>query len=361
MLTFQGKSVTDKTAPGKIFLYKKEVRQISAEQISDVKAELARYEKAVGAAVAELQALYTEAEQAVGKKDAAVFQMHQMLLEDEGFGAAVKTKIEKEKVSTEYAILETADSFGRKFSEMQDDYIRERGADVKDVAECLLAALCGEEKQEGPAEPSIIVAEDLTPSEAVRLPRELVTGVVTKQGSLHSHTAILLKTMNIPALVAVPLSITEALNGKPAAIDGESGTFYIEPEEEEQALILKKQKEQQEKQEMLQAFKEKECRTADGRRILLCANIGGSEDLDEAIHNGADGVGLFEVNFCIWKGKTIPPRKNSFRSTAQQRKKCPAKKSLSARWTLAQTKAKPISDWKKKKIPPWDFAPSAFA
>lgn len=148
MLTFQGKSVTDKAVLGRIFLYEKKVRQIKTEQVSDVKAELARYEEAVGAAAAELQALYKEAEQAVGKEDAAIFQMQQMLLEDKGFEAAVKTRIEKDKVCAEYAVFETADSLGRKFAEMQDAYIRERGADIKDVAERLLMVLCGKEKEE---------------------------------------------------------------------------------------------------------------------------------------------------------------------------------------------------------------------
>lgn len=313
MLTFQGKSVINGVAIGKIFIYKKGEQQVKRRKIEDTESELARFRNAQQEAIKQLQDLYESSVKSIGEASAAIFEIHQMMLQDDGFVEAIENMIETQSVNAEYAVAATSDNFYKMFSDMEDDYMRERAADVKDISERLLTVLNGKSAgMEKLSEPVIIAADDLAPSEIVQLDKDKVLAFVTVHGSLNSHTAILAKTMNIPALIGTPIPLDDTVDGKPAIIDGAKGILYVEPEEEILAQMQERKKAEEEQKELLLTLRGKENITLDGRKIKLYANIGNSKDLAMVLQNDAGGIGLFRSEFLYLEKEDYPTEEEQF-------------------------------------------------
>lgn len=311
MEVYRGKSILSRVAIGKILFYKKADSQVKRYSVEDTDGELLRYRAALDQAKSELEELFAKARREVGEINAAVFEVHMMMLEDEDYQDSVKNIIEGQKVNAEYAVAVTEDNFSRLFSEMEDEYFKARAADVKDVSDRLLKILAGKNTDcQLLLEPVILAAKDLAPSETVQLDKAMLLGFVTEQGSSNSHTAILARTMNIPALVSVP--VREEWNGKLAAIDGYTGTVYIEPEEEILASLRKKKDEEEAKQRLLLQLKDKEDVTLDGRRVRLYGNIGSASDVARVLENNAAGIGLFRSEFLYLEKNDYPTEEEQF-------------------------------------------------
>ena len=312
MLAFQGKSVTNGVAIGKIFVFQKGEQQVKRIRVEDADAELDRFRQAQADAIAQLGQLYEDSLRSIGEEGAAIFEMHQMMLTDEDFVEAIENIVTTQSVNAEYAIACTSDNFYKMFSDMEDSYMRARATDIKDISERLLRVLTGAGRDlMQMKEPVIIVAQDLTPSETVQLDKEKVLAFVTVQGSLNSHTAILAKTMNIPALVGTPLPL-EHLHGKEAVVDSTNGILYIEPEESVLEEMYKRKKKEEENQALLLNYKGKETVTAGGRKLHLYANIGNSKDLAQVLQNDAEGIGLFRSEFLYLEKKDYPTEEEQF-------------------------------------------------
>ena len=230
MEVFQGKSIFKGVAIGPLLYYGKKETTVRREKIEDTDAEVARYKDAREKSVAQLRQLHDDSVKKVGEENAAIFDVHAMLMEDEDFCEAIENAIRTQNVNAEYAVAVAGENFSKMFAEMEDEYFKARSADMKDISERLIRVLAGEDEKRSFDEPSIIIADDLMPSETVQLDKEKVLAFVTRWGSSNSHTAILARTMNIPALIDIP--IREDWNGKLAAVDGHTGTFYLEPDEE---------------------------------------------------------------------------------------------------------------------------------
>ena len=313
MLIFQGKSVINGVAIGKIFIYKKGEQQVKRRKIEDTESELARFRNAQQEAIKQLQDLYEGSVKSIGEASAAIFEIHQMMLQDDGFVEAIENMIETQSVNAEYAVAATSDNFYKMFSDMEDDYMRERAADVKDISERLLTVLNGKSAGMGKlSEPVIIAADDLAPSETVQLDKDKVLAFVTVHGSLNSHTAILAKTMNIPALIGTPIPLDDTVDGKLAIIDGAKGMLYVEPEEGILAQMQERKKVEEEQKELLLTLRGKENITLDGRKIKLYANIGNSKDLAMVLQNDAGGIGLFRSEFLYLEKEDYPTEEEQF-------------------------------------------------
>ena len=314
MQVYSGKSVFGGIAIGKISVYKKNEQQVKRVRTEDTKGELARYEAAKAAAVEQLQELYQKALKEVGEANAAIFEIHQMMLDDGDYNESVENIIETQKVNAEYAVAVTGDNFAQMFRAMDDDYMRERAADVKDISERVLSVLNG--GQEGKVvtdEPVIIVADDLAPSETVQLEKDMVLSFVTVHGSVNSHTAILARTMAIPALIGTEeLPLDDTVDGKLAVVDGLNGKIYVEPDAQTLEEMKKRQQAEQEKKELLQPLKGKENVTLDGKKIMLYANIGNIKDLATVIQNDAGGIGLFRSEFIYLEKDQYPTEEEQF-------------------------------------------------
>ncbi len=313
MQIFQGKSVFGGIAIGKISVYRKNEQQVRRRSVDDPESEIGRYAWARKEAIAQLQELYETALREIGETNAAIFEMHQLMLEDEDYMDTVETMIRTEGVNAEYAIATTGDNFAELFSSMEDDYMRGRAADVRDISERLLRVLAGE-KGAGieTDEPVIVVAEDLAPSETVQMDKSKVLSFVTVKGSLNSHTAILARTMSIPALVGTELSLEASLHGKMAVVDGGEGKLYVEPDEETMERLQKRKQEFLEKKELLETLKGKENLTLDGQKVMLYANIGNIRDLAAVLQNDADGIGLFRSEFIYLERDHFPTEEEQF-------------------------------------------------
>lgn len=312
MLVFQGKGVTGGVAIGKIFVYKKMEQQVKCVHIEETEKEILRFRQARQEAVDQLKQLYEDTAQNIGHAEASIFEMHQIMLEDDSFLKAVENMISTGSVNAEYAVAATSDDFYKMFSGMEDVYMRERAADVKDISGRMLRILSGEDNDFCRLqEPSIIVAEDLTPSETVQLDKEKVLAFVTVQGSLNSHTAILAKTMNIPALIKTPLPLDE-IHGKEAALDGERGILYIEPDAAVLADMKAKKEWEKEQKAQIFNYKGKETVTPYGQKIALYANIGNSKDLALVLENDAEGIGLFRSEFLYLEKEEYPTEEEQF-------------------------------------------------
>ena len=298
MQIYNGKSVFGGIAIGKISVYQKKEQQVKRVKIDDPEQEMARYEKAKAEGIKQLQGLYDKALREVGEANAAIFEVHQMMMEDDGYNESVENIIRSQGVNAEYAVATTGDNYAQMFSAMDDDYMRERAADVRDISERLLTILNGEETGAVDAdEPKIIVAEDLAPSETVQLDKDKVLSFVTVKGSLNSHTAILARTMAIPALVNTSVSLESEMDGRLGIVDGADGTFYVDPDEETLAEMKKRQEEDLSRKQLLLTLKGKENVTLDGQKVMLYANIGNIKDLATVIQNDAGGIGLFRSEF----------------------------------------------------------------
>lgn len=313
MEMYTGKSIFKGIAIGKILFYQKGEQPVKRVKIEDTAEQIKRYEDARAKAAEQLQGLYEKALKEVGEANAAVFEVHQMMLEDDDYIDSVVNIIETQQVNAEFAVATTGDNFAKMFAEMEDDYFKARAADVKDISERMVNILSGNES--GGAlgdEPVIVVAEDLAPSETVQMDKEKLLAFVTRLGSANSHTAILARTMNIPALIEV--DIKEEWNGKMAVVDGYTGTFYIDPDED----ILKKMQEKKEEdikaRELLQELKGKEDVTVDGKHIKLYANIGGVKDVASVLANDAAGIGLFRSEFLYLEADNYPDEEAQFQA-----------------------------------------------
>ncbi len=313
MVTYVGKSILKGIAVGRLLFYAKEEQMVQRRSVDDVEAELLRYEKARAEAMAELSALYEKALKEVGEVNAAIFEVQSMMLEDDDFNDAVRNLMESQKVNAEYAAAVTGDNFAKMFSEMEDEYFKARSADVKDVSERVVKLLHGKGTVwEIGDEPVILAAKDLAPSETVQMDKTKLLGFVTELGSSNSHTAILARTMNIPALIGVP--VREDMNGKMAIIDGEQGIFYVEPDEETLSVYQEKLKEQERKRKLLAELKGKENVTLDGKKIELYANIGSIGDTAKALANDAGGIGLFRSEFLYLEKSDYPTEEEQFQA-----------------------------------------------
>ena len=313
MQIYNGKSVFGGIAIGKISVYQKKEQQVKRVKIDDPEQEMARYEKAKAEGIKQLQGLYDKALREVGEANAAIFEVHQMMMEDDGYNESVENIIRSQGVNAEYAVATTGDNYAQMFSAMDDDYMRERAADVRDISERLLTVLNGEETGAVDAdEPKIIVAEDLAPSETVQLDKDKVLSFVTVKGSLNSHTAILARTMAIPALVNTSVSLESEMDGRLGIVDGANGTFYVDPDEATLAEMKKRQEEDLSRKQLLLTLKGKENVTLDGQKVMLYANIGNIKDLATVIQNDAGGIGLFRSEFIYLEKEDFPTEEEQF-------------------------------------------------
>lgn len=313
MQSYKGKSVFDGIAIGRIYRYQKDKPSAENAGGKDAKEELTRYHRAVQLADAQLKELYDKTLGQQGQSEAAILEGHRLILSDDGYRESVERIITGEKSSAEYAVTQTAEQYSRMFSAMEDAYFKERAADIQDVSERLLAALRGKEHGVRLTEPAIVVADDLTPSETVQLDKDKVLAFVTVHGSLHSHTAILAKTMGIPALIGTRLSLDAVTDGGSGIVDSRNGVFYVEPDADTIARLTQEKQQEQQLKEQLAAYKDKESITQDGQKICLYANIGNETDIETVLRNGADGVGLFRSEFIYLEREDYPTEEEQFK------------------------------------------------
>lgn len=311
MKKYNGKSIFKGIAIGDILFYQKEKQQVKRQRVEDVAKEKERYQMASQKASEQLKQLYDKALQEVGEANAAVFEVHMMMLEDDDYVSSIINMIETQEVNAEYAVAVTGDNFAEMFSQMDDEYFKARAADVKDITERLISVL-NEQDDKGTLgdDPVIVVADDLAPSETVQMDKEKLLAFVTKYGSANSHTAILARTMNIPALIDV--DIQPEWNGKLAIVDGKEGQLIIEPDEEILAFYRRQQQEEQEARALLSELKGQEDITLDGKRIKLYANIAGVGDVANVLANDAAGIGLFRSEFLYLEAEDYPDEETQF-------------------------------------------------
>ncbi len=318
MQSFQGKSVYKGIVMGPVVVLKKNDYQVKRSRIEDADAETSRVQEAVKRSQEQLQKLYDKALKEVGEASAAIFEVHQMMLEDEDYLEAIQNMIQTEMVNAEYAVAVTGDNFSQMFASMDDDYMKARAADIKDISERLVRNLSGQEDADlSDIDPSVIVADDLSPSETVQMDKEKILAFVTVHGSTNSHTAILARMMNIPALIGVPLVLDELKNGTTAVVDGFTGQVTFEPDEETQAATLKRVQEEKEKLALLQELKGKENITLDGKKINIYANIGSVGDIGYVLENDAGGIGLFRSEFLYLGRNDFPTEEEQFQAYKQ--------------------------------------------
>ena len=311
MKTYAGKPVYHGIAIGQIRLLKKEKKSVIRSRIEDVEQELTRIKEAVNEAEDQLKGLYDKALLEVGESGAAIFDVHQMMLADQDYQESIQNIIQTQQVNAEYAVAVTADNFANMFAMMDDAYMKERAADVRDISERLLTILM----RAGAAEvstdvPTIVVAEDLTPSETVQMDKSRVKSFVTRYGSSNSHTAILARTMNVPALIG--LEYDEDIDGKKAIVDGFKGELIVDPDEEILAEYEERAAQEEDKKQLLLELKGKETMTLGGRAIRLYANIGGIADLQSVMQNDAAGIGLFRSEFLYLEKDHYPTEEEQF-------------------------------------------------
>ena len=313
MITIQGKSVFGGVSIGKLMFYKRNEKVIKREHISDADAEWKRFEAAKGQAVDQLKELYEKALEDVGEANAMIFEIHQMMLEDLDYLESIENIIRSQEVNAEYAVATTADNFAQMFASMDDAYMQGRAADVKDVSERVLDILCGVSAGvKEMTEPCIIAADDLAPSETVQLDKSKVLGFATMYGSANSHTAILARTMNIPAVIGLGETLSSQYDGKMAVIDGFTGILYVDPDEETLARMQEKRAKDLEQKELLHQLKGKENVTRSGQKINVYANIGNVSDLGAVLKNDAGGIGLFRSEFLYLENSTFPTEEQQF-------------------------------------------------
>ena len=318
MQYFQGKSVYKGIVMGPVAVLKKNDYQVKRARIEDPEAEVKRVKEAVEVSKKQLGRLYDKAVREVGEASAAIFEVHQMMLEDEDYLESMENMIRIELVNAEYAAAATGDNFAEMFAAMDDEYMKARSADVKDISERLVRNLSGEGDNDlSSMEPSIIVADDLSPSETVQMDKEKILAFVTVHGSTNSHTAILARMMNIPALIGVPMDLNGLKTGMTAVVDGFSGQVIFEPEEDVQKETEKRMQEEAEKQKLLEELKGKENVTPDGRKIHIYANIGSVGDLGYVMENDAGGIGLFRSEFLYLGRNDFPTEEEQFQAYKQ--------------------------------------------
>ncbi len=318
MQSYQGKSVYKGIAMGPVVVLKKNDYQVKRTRIEDPEAEIKRVDEALEKSKEQLQKLYDKAVQEVGEASAAIFEVHQMMLEDDDYLEAIQNTIRTEQINAEYAVAATGDNFAEMFASMDDDYMKARSADIKDISERLVRNLSGQDDADlSSIEPSIIVADDLSPSETVQMDKDKILAFVTVHGSTNSHTAILARMMNIPALIGVDMNLEEIRTGMEAVVDGFQGTVIFEPDETVKAQTTEKMAEEAEKLRLLQELKGKENVTLDGHKINIYANIGSVGDIGYVMENDAGGIGLFRSEFLYLGRNDFPTEEEQFQAYKQ--------------------------------------------
>lgn len=313
MKKYTGKSVFAGVAIGKVMLYDKGQQQVKRRKIEDAAHEVARYQEACEKAKEELACLYDKALKEVGESGAAIFEIHQMMLDDDDYIESVKNIIDTQMVNAEYAVAQTGDNFSQMFSAMDDEYMRGRAADVKDITERIINILMDSRKGGiNSEEPVIVLAEDLAPSETVQMDKSKILSFVSEKGSVNSHTSILARTMGIPALIGVDIPLDESVDGHMGIVDGNNGCIYIDPDDETLEKMRKEQKKDSEKKDLLLQLKGKEDVTLDGIHIKLYANIGNIKDVVNVLNNDAAGIGLFRSEFIYLERDTYPTEEEQF-------------------------------------------------
>lgn len=313
MIIREGKSVYKGVAIGRIFVCKKAEKNIKKELIEDAAAEIVRFEAARAKALGQLKGLFEKALRDVGEEEAMIFDVHQMLLEDLDFNESIIGMIQSECVNAEYAVYITSEEFAAMFASMDDDYMRARAADIKDISERVISILNGTQATpEAMPEPVIILAEDLAPSETVQFDKDKLLALVTRKGSANSHTAILARTMNIPSLVTTDIDVDMKYDGVEAIVDGFAGVIYVNPDEETMVRMQQKKAKADEQRALLQELKGKETITKSGQRMLLYSNIGSIQDVDAVLENDAEGIGLFRSEFLYLGRETFPTEEEQF-------------------------------------------------
>ena len=311
MEQYNGKSIFKGTAIGRVLFYSKNQQQVKRTKIEDAEAEIARYEAAKATAIEQLGALHDKALAEVGEANAMIFEVHAMMLEDDDYNDSVYNIIRNDGVNAEFAVATTGDNFSVMFAEMDDEYFKARAADVKDISERVIGVLIGRTTDGDLGdEPVIVVAEDLAPSETVQMDKSKLLAFVTRLGSSNSHTAILARTMNIPALIGI--DIKEEWNGKMAIVDGKTGTFYVDPDVATLEKFLAEKKKEEEARELLSQLKGQPDETVDGRHIHLYANIGSVADVANVLANDAAGIGLFRSEFLYLEKDHYPTEEEQF-------------------------------------------------
>lgn len=311
MEKYTGKKIFNGVAIGPVLFYSKEQDQIVRKHVEDVDAELARYEAAKEKAIEQLQDLYQKAVQEVGEDNAQIFEVHSMLLEDDDYNDSITNIISTQEVNAEYAVAKTGDNFAEMFANMDDEYFQARSADIKDISNRVVAVLSGKGESEGLGDtPVIVVAEDLAPSETVKMDKSKLLAFVTELGSTNSHTAILARTMGIPALIGI--EIKKEWDGKLAIVDGKEGILYIDPDETTLLEYQKKKSEEEEMKKLYQTLKGQETVTKSGQKVKLYANIGNANDLATVLMNDAEGIGLFRSEFLYLESKDYPTEEEQF-------------------------------------------------
>lgn len=316
MQEFQGKSVYKGTAMGKVVILKEPDSVIKRVRISDVQAEIERYERASKEAARQLGVLYEKACREVGEAGAAIFEVHQMMLEDEDYVDAIRNTIETESVNAEYAVAVTGDNFSETFASMDDDYMKARSADVKDISNRMIRILEGT-KDADLSEAAVIMADDLSPSQTVQIDKDKILAIVTVHGSTNSHTAILARTMNIPALIGVPLDLGKISSGMTAIVDGSTGHVILEPTEEQCREAEQKIVWERRQASRLQELKGRPSITPDGRKVNVYANIGSVADIGYVLENDAEGIGLFRSEFLYLGREDFPTEEEQFQAYRQ--------------------------------------------
>lgn len=313
MTELHGKGVSGGVAVGRVKFHKQDDLCVKRRHIEDAAAEKERFEKAKAHTAAELKELYDKALREIGEANAQIFEIHQMMLDDPDYVESIISFIEKQNLNAEYAVAVTSDNFAEMFSAMEDEYMKARAADVKDISARLIRSLTNRSGADtNSEEETIIFADDLAPSETVQMDKSKVLAFCTAEGSANSHTAILARTMNIPAIIDIGAELTEEFDGKEAIADGSSGIVYIDPDEVTRERMLKKRDEELRKKELLQSLKNKDNVTLDGQRIEVYANIGGLGDLGAVLANDAGGVGLFRSEFLYLESSDYPDEETQF-------------------------------------------------
>jgi phosphotransferase system enzyme I (PtsI) len=312
---YTGKSIFKGAAIGRIAIFGKKEEPVKREKVENVEAEIARYDAARDKAIADLEKLHDDAVKKVGEENAEIFNVHAMLLQDDDYNDSIHNMIESQGINAEYATAVTGENFAKMFAEMEDEYFKARSADMKDISERVVNVLQGKTESQSYDKPVIIAADDLMPSETVQLDKDKVLAFVTRFGSSNSHTAILARTMNIPALINIP--VDPSWDGKMAIVDGFTGTFYLDPEASTLAEEQKKLDAELEQRRLLQELKGKPNITLDGREINLYANIGGPKDLASVLQNDAGGIGLFRSEFLYIGRDELPSEEEQFQAYKQ--------------------------------------------
>ncbi|MFW5646791.1 MAG: phosphoenolpyruvate--protein phosphotransferase [Acetivibrio ethanolgignens] len=315
MNTFKGTSVFGGVAIGKLFLFKKQENKIERVHVNDVDAEIKRFEAAKERAIVQLGELYKKAVAEVGEANAMIFEVHQMMLEDLDYLDSIHYIIKEQSVNAEYAVGTTGDNFAAMFAAMDDAYMQGRAADIKDITERLLTELSnGEQADFTMKEPVVILAEDLAPSETVQFEKDKLLGFITREGSANSHTAILARTMDIPAIIQTNIELLPEYHGRLTCVDGFTGEIYLDPDEETLTAMKKKQEECLAEKELLQELRGKETVTLDGQKVNLYANIGNVKDIATVLRNDAQGIGLFRSEFLYLESSDYPTEEEQFKA-----------------------------------------------